>query len=228
MIYVSRKILYPAFIIIFTIVFFVIIYYLSFSQSLEVENSRVEITGDALTFYSKINNISNNYVRGITVNLFQVDSQNAYKVKDLAPGESVDVEIKNIAFSDDLKYDIFISAPFNRVIKLSFVLDEATVRPVTADVSLAKEMQVGEKYNYAVKICNISNTALLGVLWTTVVNNAYFEESFIPQTIDLEINQCKNLNSTLTPIRPGNVRMNFNLKVGDLEQNNVYDIIITE
>ncbi len=228
MIYVSRKILYPAFIVAFTFIFFIIVYFFSFSQSLEVESSRVEIDGETLSFYSKINNISNNYVRGITVSLFQINSQNAYKVKDLAPGESVDIEIKDITFSDDLKYDVFISAPFNRVIKLPFTLDESTVRPVTADVTLAKEMKIGEKYSYSVKICNISNTALLDLLWSTTVNGAYFEESFIPQTIDLAINQCKNLNSTLTPIRPGNVRMNFNLKVGKLEQNSIYDLSISE
>lgn len=228
MIYVSRKILYPLFIVIFSIIFFVIIYFLSFSQSLQVENARVEITGDSLTFYSTITNISNNYVKGITINLFQVDSQNAYKVKNLAPNESVDVEIKDIKFTDDLKYDIFVSALFNRPIKLSFTVDEATVRPVTAEVDLAKNMKIGEKYAYKVKICNISNTALLGVLWSTSVNGSYFEESFIPQTIDLEINQCKNLNSTLTPIRPGDVKLNFNLKIGDLEQNSSYNLSISD
>ncbi len=228
MVYVSRKMLYPAFIVAFTIVFFTIVYFLSFSQSLLVESSRVELDGESLVFYAKITNTSNNYVKNITIDLVQLESQNSYKVKDLAPGESVDVEIKGILFSSDLKYDVFVLAPFNKTIKLSFTLDESTIRPVTAEVTLAKNMKVNGKYDYLVKICNISNTVLNDVLWTATVSSSYFEENFIPQTIDLSINQCKNLNSTLTPIRPGNIKINFNLKVGKLEQNYSQDLVITE
>lgn len=228
MVYVSRKVVYPAFIVAFSIIFFVMIYLFSMSQSLVVEESRVEIDGDSLVFYSTINNISNSYVRNISIDLVHSGGKTTYRVTDIPPNESTDVVISNIGFSDDLSYEVFIMAPFNRTIRLPFVLEEDTIRPVTAEVFLASSMVVGQEYDYLVKLCNVSSNALIDVRWSASTVGNYFEQPLIPQTLDLAINQCKNLNSTLTPIRPGTVRMNFMVSVGRLEQSYSHEIIINE
>lgn len=228
MVYVSRKLLYPAFIVIFSIVFFIMVYLFSISQSLVVEEARFELAGDSLVFYSTINNISNSYVRDISVDLIHSGGKTSYRVEDIPPNESREVVIKDIVFSDDLVYDIFILAPFNRTIRLPFVLEEDTIRPVTAEVFLTGEMVVGEDYDYIVKLCNVSNNALIDVRWSASTNESYFDQPLIPQVIDLGINQCKNLNSTLTPIKSGIARLKFVVSVERLEQSYQHEIFISE
>lgn len=164
MVYVSRKVVYPAFIVSFAIVFFVLIYFFSISQSLVVENSRVEIDGDSLVFYSEVTNISNNYVRNISLDLVHSGGKTTYRINDLSPNESTEVVVRNISFSDNLTYDVFIKAPFNRTINIPFILEQETVRPVTAEVFLNSSMIVGQEYDYVVTICNVSNNALIDVL----------------------------------------------------------------
>lgn len=228
MVFVSRKVLYPSFIVVFSIVFFTLVFFFYFSSGLVADNSSVEIDGDSVVFKTTITNVSNHIIRNIRVELLQEDVDKSVKVGDLRPDENVDVIIDKIPFTNDLYYEVKIDAFLNRPVNLFFTLDESNVRPVDTNVMLAKDMRVGESYDYSVKLCNISNNALIDVFWSESAIGNYFDEVFVPRTIDLGIGECKNLNSTLTPIRPGNVEINFNLRVGKLEQNLEYEIVVVE
>lgn len=225
MVYVSRKIVYPVFILFFTIIFFSIIFLVSFNQVLSVDDASIEIVGGKIILKSNISNISNHLVRDSKM-LIQMDEiQSIVKIKDLSPGEKFEV-ISELPFVETLKYEVFVSSPFSKSIKLFFEIDETTVRPVKAQVQLASNMIIGKKYDVVVSLCNVSNNDLFEVIWLENTVGKYFDESFFQRSVPLKINECKNLYSTLTPITPGEVQMDFILRVGSLEQKYSHKIII--
>jgi hypothetical protein len=226
MVYISRKIIYPSFVVIFSLVFFILLYFFYFSDGLEVSEESIEIVGQSIIYRSIVTNTSMHYVRDVKVDIIDEEFNNSYRIKDLAPGESVDVEIDNIPIVNDYQYDLVISGFLNRPKRFEFSLEASTVRPVDAEVNLASEMQVGTEYNYFVKLCNVSNNALTDVMWSESIEGSYFEQPLIPRTIDLSVNECKNLNSTLTPIREGDIVLDLRLRVGKVEQNYEYNISI--
>jgi hypothetical protein len=226
MLYVPRKILYPLFVLLFIVIFFSIISLMSFSQSLNVRDTSVEVVGDKVIFKATIENVSNHIVEGVTIVFSTKEKEVSEKVSVINPNESLEVAYE-LPFSEDLKYDVYISSPFNRPINLFFELDETTVKPVKAEVNLAKGMVVGNKYDMVVRLCNESQSDLFDVYWVESVQGSFFEEPFFPRTVSLRVNECKNLYSTLTPISPGVVKINFTLRVGQLEQENEYVVNIS-
>jgi hypothetical protein len=226
MLYIPRKIIYPLFILLFIIVFFSIIFLISFNQSLNVTNTSVEVVGDSVLFKATLENVSNHSIDGITINFSTKTQDFSEKIRALGPKESVEV-VYELPFSEDLKYDVYVSSLFNRPINLFFELDQTTVKPVNAEVKLANEMVIGNKYDMVVRLCNESQSDLFDVYWLESVEGDFFKEPFFPRTVSLRVNECKNLYSTLTPIRSGKARMNFILRVGQLEQESSYNINIS-
>ncbi len=223
MVYISRKIVYPIFILLFAIVFFSVIFLFSFNQVLKVDDAELEFFGDKIIFTAKVSNISNHLVRNSELLIRMGDQERIAKIKDLAVGESFEV-ISELPFSESLQYEVFVTTPFSKPIKMFFELDESTVKPVVAEVQIGSDspissiMTIGKKYDVTVSLCNVSKNDLFEVIWFETVNENFFEEKFFPRSISLRINECKNLYSTLTPINSGEANLTFVLRVGSLEQ----------
>jgi hypothetical protein len=226
MVFVSRKIVYPIFIVIFAIAFFTIVYFVSFSQQLSVENASVEFVGEKIVLNADIVNNSNHFIRDAEIVVEMKDEETTAKLDPLAPKEVFSV-VMPLPVSPDLKYDVFVNVPFRKPLHLFFELNESTVKPVNATVQLTTNMIVGEEYDYIVKLCNVSENDLFEVSWKESVVGDYFAEPLFPRTISLGENECKNLYSTLTPINSGQIKIDFILGVGGIEQNSSHTVNIT-
>ncbi len=224
--FISRKIVYPVFIIVFAIIFFTLIYFISFTQVLTVENASLELVGDQVLLKADIVNNSNHSIDDAQVKVVMNNEERVAVVQSISANDRVEFTTE-IPFSENLQYEVYITSSFNRPVHLHFELDETTVRPVTAEVQLTSSMTVGNKYDMIVRLCNVSESDLFEVYWIESVEGSYFEEPFFPRTVSLGVNDCKNLNSTLTPINPGMAKMKFVLRVGKLEQNYSHTITIT-
>jgi hypothetical protein len=229
MVFVSRKIVYPVFVIVFILVFFSIIFLFSFNQVLAVNNASIEFTGSSIVLKADINNISNSVVRNPELVVITKNNSETFKLKDFNVGEKFEL-VKELKLSEDLSYEIFIRAPFSRPIRLFFELDQSTIEPVKAVVQIANNMRVGQEYNVVVRLCNESKNDLFDVAWGASSEQKFFEEAFVNRILvnGLRINECENLYSTLTPIKTGNARINFVLRVGSLIQDYSHVVIISD
>ena len=93
---------------------------------------------------------------------------------------------------------------------------------------LPENMVVGKKYDVVYKLCNVSNNNLHDVSWLETVDKRYFSGDYFLKTISLNVNECINLYSTLTPIKSGESRISFLLKVGALEQKLSQEVVVGE
>ncbi|HNV01133.1 MAG TPA: hypothetical protein PKK60_01755 [archaeon] len=216
-----RKVIYPFFVVVFCIVILVLFYLYFFSEPLRVFESSISVAGEDLVLNIGVENISNHIVKDIQVVIGSgVDKKIALlKPKDnfLSPGEKYTTIIK-FPLIDSNFYEVNIQSPFIRDLKLLFEIEESTLRPVKAEVFIPSKMVVGKKYDIVYKLCNISNNHLFEVSWLETVDNKYFSGDYFLKTISLNVDECINLYSTLTPISSGDTRISFLLKVGSLEQ----------
>ncbi len=227
MVYVPRKIIYPVFLVAFTIIFFSIIFFVSVSQGLDIKDTSVGVTGEKVVFTTTIKNFSNHVIKNIEI----VVVNNNNEIKKILPlleaGDKNFVEIE-MDFSNDLKYDVYVNALFNKTSHFVFELDEDTINPVEAKVELASNMVVGQEYQMLVSLCNKSSNDLYDVYWVEKVEGNYFKESFFPRSLVIEKDQCKTFYPTLTPLVPGKANIEFVLRVGGLEQKYSHTIIISD
>ncbi len=226
-----RKIIYPFFVAIFCIVILVFVFFYFFSQSLEVTQSAISVSGENLVLNISVKNASNHVVKDPVVVIFSNGDKVSVPLKSqnnvLFSGESYQTVVK-FPLTDSNFYEVFVESPFNRPIKLFFEIEESTLRPVKAEVILSSKMVVGTKYDVIVKLCNVSSNDLFEVSWLEIVESNYFDEALDTRSISLKVNECKNLYSTLTPINSGKTRMSFLLRVGSLEQKLSQEIEIEE
>lgn len=218
MVYISRKIIYPIFLLVFTIVFFSIIYLSTFSQALKVDNSSIDFYGQEVILKVEIENISNRVIDDAQILVKMSEGEKSKKIPVLNPNDKNFFEI-TLPFSSDLKYDVYILSPFNKTIYFPFELEQSTVNPVSVKVQIDGDMIIGEEYDLTYTLCNESQNNLHDVYWITQVEGDYFENfNSIVQTVDLDISECRNLYILeLTPIKQGQARIIFKLKVGGLE-----------
>ncbi|MBT4870729.1 MAG: hypothetical protein HON47_04095 [Candidatus Diapherotrites archaeon] len=225
MVYISRKIVYPIFVLIFAIAFFMLIYFVSFSQDLSISNAEFDFSGDKIVLKMDINNTSNHYLRDIEVIVVMGQEESSYIIEELGPREGYKFE-EEFEITEGLKYDVYVKAPYNITKHFPLELDETTVRPVLAKVNLNSEMRVGEEYNVLVTLQNVSKSDISDVIWITTSEGTFFEESFFPRTVSLKSGESKTLYSTLTPISPGVVNLTFTVKIGNIENDFEHEIII--
>jgi hypothetical protein len=223
--YISRKVVYPVFIVLFAIAFFTLIYFVSFSQQVSVENASVELVGEEVLLKADIINNSNHFIRDAELLVVMSGEETTAKLDPLGPKEVFNV-VMPLPISSDLRYDVYVNVPLRKPLHLFFELEESTIKPVTASVQLVSNMVIGQKYNYIVKLCNISENDLSEVTWIELFEGTYFAEETFPRTTSIQKDECKNLYSTLTPINPGQAKINFALKVGEIEQNSSHVINI--
>lgn len=224
-----RKIIYPFFVIIVCLVILTLIYLYFFTEPLKVYESSISVSGENLILNLGVENVSNHLVKDIEVIVLFGGETKVIKLKSennfLAPKEKYSTLIE-IPIVDSNRYEIIVQSPFNRPEKLFFELEESTLKPVRVEVLLPEKMIVGKKYDIVYKLCNVSNNNLYEVSWLETVDKKYFSGDYFLKTIALNVNECINLYSTLTPIKSGETRISFLLKVGTLEQKLSQDVVI--
>jgi hypothetical protein len=223
MVFVSRKIVYPFFLIIFSLVIFGIVFIAFLSNTLVVNNSSVSIVGDKIVLKMQIENTSNHEIGGINIlvksgiidrGFFLKDSQGASTLK---PNEKYDF-VAAIPLGEGLNYSVEIKSLLNKSVFLNFELDQATIDPIKAEVKLPSKLIVGEEYTYSIKLCNQSNNDLGEIYWVPNAQPGEFKETFYEQVIDIKKSSCETLYSTLTPNRTGNIGLSFLLRIGTIEK----------
>jgi hypothetical protein len=226
MVYAPRKLVFPIFVVVFTLTFFAILYLAFFNQSLTISDSSVSVEGDNIVIRMHIDNNTNHFVNGIVVAIRNSAGSSNYFIKDaenpfdsnLAPWEDYNYE-KKLPLSSALNYYVTVSAAFNKAQTINFEVEQETIDPVRAEVSLPSKLYLNEKHTYPIKLCNISGSDLAEVIWFEVANEGDFKESFFQRGIPLKVSECKTIYSTLTPNRTGQIQIGFVLKVGSLEKN---------
>jgi len=216
MVFVSRKVVYPIFVLIFAVAFFALIYFVSFSQDLSVSNAQFDFSGDKIVLKMDINNISNHFVKDIEVLVVNGDKENSHIIKTLAPGEQYYFE-EEFEISEYLRYDVYVKAPFNITKYFPIELNENTIRPVLVSVAIEPEMKVGVQYNPIINFVNVSESDISEVMWITSADGGFFEEEFFPREFSLKLGESKYLPTTFTPKAPGKAKLTFILKVGNIE-----------
>jgi hypothetical protein len=235
MVYSPRKVTYPMFIGIFSLAFFGLLFLIFFNQGLSVRDASVSVSGSNVVFKMFIDNNSGHVVNDISVSIQSAVGKNTYFIKSvknpskssLSPGESYEF-IASQPLSEALDYSVLISAPFNRDINLSFALQESTINPVRAEISIPSKLYLGEKYTYPVKLCNISGSELGGVIWVWQAEEGSFKEEPVERTADLSLNECKTIYAYFTPNKLGTVHVTFVLRIGTLEKKISKDIEVVQ
>ncbi|MEI7961930.1 MAG: hypothetical protein WCI04_06360 [archaeon] len=225
MVFVSRKIAYPFFTVIILTVFFLLLYVGFFSNALyaDIGGSSVSIVGDQIVIKIPVENKSNHVINDIlvTVNSDKRSSvlplKGDYNSTSLLPGEKYTFST-SIPLGESYSYVAVISAPFDGPITINIPLDPETVDPVRAELFLPKSMILGREYNYSVKLCNVSPNELGEVFWIENALAGNFKETFFERSVPLNKAECKTIYSTLTPIKLGDISMNFSLRVGELKK----------
>ena len=225
MVYVSRKIIYPMFVLVFAIAFFMLIYLVSFSNDLSVSNAEFGFSGDKLVIMMDINNVSNHFVRDIEVIVVNGNDVTNLIIEELAPGAQYLFE-REFDISENLVYDVYVKAPFNITKRFTKELEATTIRPVLASIFIEPELKVGQQYNPILTFKNVSESDLSEVVWITSSEGDYFEEEFFPRKFPLKSGESKSLPTTLTPKVPGSVKLTFILKVGNIEYVEEHTVII--
>jgi len=231
--YSPRKVTYPLFIVIFSLCFFGILFLMFFNQGLSVRDASVSVSGSNVVIKMFIDNNSGHQVNNIMVAVESSAGGSKYLIngaKDisesfLAPGQSYEF-VASQPITDSVDYLVRINGSFNREILLNFPLDESTLDPVKAEVSIPSRLYLGEKFTYPVKLCNTSNSELAEVIWLEQAEEGAFKESFFERGTSLKLNECKTIYSTLTPNKLGEIQIVFILKVGSLEKKNSKLIIV--
>ncbi len=225
--YVPRKVIYSFFLVIIVIVIMLLVLFVSFSQALEVSGAQISVVGTEAEVGMVISNTSGHMVRDAVVVIDTGERIVNEKIPELAPGEDYNF-LKRLEIPENLVYKVTISAPYNQPININFEINESTIDPVTAEVTLSKTMVVGETYDLQVNLCNISPSSLPDVQWQESFSDTYFSEESLARSISLDLSQCKYLYSTLTPIKPGTTKIDFRLRVGSAEKNYSQELIVVE
>jgi hypothetical protein len=226
MVYVSRKIIYPMFVLVFAIAFFMLIYLVSFSSDLTISNAQFDFSGDKIVLKMDINNGSNHYIRDIEVIVISGNEEKNHLIEQLEPKEQYKFE-EEYDLSESLTYRVYVKAPFNVTKQFDIELDETTVRPVLASISMAPQMKVGQEYNPILTFKNVSQSDISKIIWITSSEGDYFEDDFFPREFALKSGESKSLPVSFTPKAPGIVKLTFILKVGNIEYEQEHIVTIT-
>lgn len=225
--------MYPFFLIIFSLFIFGIVYIAFLSSSIVVNDPLVSVVGDKIVLKMQIENKSNHEISGITVLVNNGVIERGFSLKGsyansyLKPGEKYDF-VAAIPLDEFLEYSVEIESLFNKSVFLNFELDETTINPINAEVSLPPKLIVGQEYTYPVKLCNQSDNDLGGIYWVPSAKEGDFKENFNPYELDIEKSSCETLYSTLTPNKVGKVGLSFLLRIGSIEKRSSVEINVVD
>lgn len=234
MVFVSRKIVYPFFLIIFSLFIFGIVYIAFLSSTIVVNDPLVSVVGDKIVLKMQIENRSNHEITGVSVLVKNGFIDNGFFLKGsmknstLSPGEKYDF-VAAIPLEEALNYSVEIKSLFNKSVFLNFELDQTTINSINAEVSLPpNKLIVGQEYTYPVKLCNQSNNDLGGIYWVPSAKEGDFRESFDPYELDIKKSSCETLYSTLTPNKAGKLGLSFLLRIGSIEKRSAVEIEVVD
>lgn len=233
MVFVSRKIVYPFFLVVFSLFIFGIIYISVLSSSLAVNDPSVSVVADKIVLKMQIENKSSHEIKGISVLVKNGISDTVFFLKGseagsmLGPNEKYDF-VASIPLGEALNYSVEIKSLLNKSLFLNFNLEQSTIDPVKAEVALPKELVVGQEYTYPVKLCNKSDNDLSEVYWIPAAKEGDFKEVFYEQVISLKKASCETLYSTLTPNKTGDLGLSFLMKVGSIEKRTAIMITVVD
>lgn len=233
MIFVSRKIVYSFFLLVFLVCFLSLVYVFFFNEGLVVKDPSVSLSQNNLVLKMTLYNASMHSISGIKVTVksskkvfeFFLNGDESKSV--LRPGERYDF-LEAIELSESLNYTVFVSAPFSKTIPMNFELKENFINPVLVKVIINPKIYLNEKYSYSVELCNVSDGDLPEVIWVEGADEGFFKESFIERSISLKKGECKTIYSPVTPIKLGTVELKFYLRVGPLSKGSSKVIEIVE
>lgn len=234
MFFVSRKIVYPFFLIIFSLVVFGIVFISFLNNSIVVNNPSVSVSGSNVILKMQLENVSNHSIRGVNVLVKNEVIERTFFLKlsesksILNPNEKFDF-VAEIPLEESLKYFVEVRSLFNKTVFLDFELEESTVDPVKAEVSIPPlPLIYGKSYTYPVKLCNISNNDLSDIYWVPIASAGEFKETFYEQVISIKKSTCETLYSTLTPNKTGNLDLSFLMKIGSIEKRSLVVIDVVD
>ena len=225
MIFISRKVIYPMFVLVFAIAFFMIIYLVSFSSDLSISNAVFDYGGDEIVIKMDINNTSNHYVRDIEVRIVNGTDESSLTIDEIPPGGQYKFE-ERFDSSENLIYDIYVVAPFNITKHFTKELEATTIRPVLASISIDSKMKVGVDSQLILTFENVSQSDISKIIWITSSEGDYFEGDFFPREFSLKSGESKALPVLFTPKAPGIVKLTFILKVGNIEYKEEHTVTI--
>jgi hypothetical protein len=233
MFFVSRKIVYPFFLVIVSLVVFAIVYVAFLSNSIFVNDPLVSVSGDKVVLKMQIENRSNHEITGVNIFVKNGVLDRGFFLKGslqnsvLAPHEKYDF-VAAFPLDEALKYSVEIKSIFNKPVLLNFELDQTTINPIVAQVFLPSKLVFAQEYTYPVKLCNQSNNDLTDIYWIPNAQIGDFKETFYEQTISIKKSSCETLYSTLTPNKLGKVGLSFLLKIGSIEKRSAVQIDIVD
>jgi len=221
MAYVSRKIFYPLFTVLFLLGFFGLLYMVSFSQSIEIINPSYVISGNDIKLTMTLHNYSWHVVNNIKIVIRNGKEEHTYWLNDgfdlnskLDANEFYDFVVAIPINEGDNEYFITLASPFNRPINLMLPLTDDLLNPVTPTIYLPRTLPVNKEYTYSVKLCNNSPGDLSEVIWLEIDKMDVFSDVFFERSISIKKGDCKIIYSTLTPKVTGNVQIFFSMRVG--------------
>jgi hypothetical protein len=222
MVYAPRKLVYPVFTVAVLVAFISMLYLVFLSQSIEVLNPSVSVVGADVVLKMTLVNTSNHEIDGVNVLIKNNSGERLFFLKgdgksSLAPGEKYDF-VASFPLSENLKYNVIVSAPFNKQVPLDFTLEPSTIDPVSVVVYVPFNLKVGQQANYSVKLCNVSNSDLPEVNWIESAEQGLFKEVFFERSISLRILECKTIHLILTPAKAGELTITFTMRVGSIEK----------
>jgi hypothetical protein len=225
--YVPRKVIYSFFLVIVVVIIIAIVIFVSFSQVLQVSDAEVSVTGTKAGIGMNIRNVSYHPVSETRV----IIKSGSFVVEETLPTLQPDENIffyKELEIPENNVYEVSIISPNNQPIRINFEIENSTIDPVRAEVTLSKRMYLGEEYDLKVNLCNISESNLPTVQWVESFNPIFFSGEGLTRSISLDASQCKYLYSKLIPIQTGNTKIDFILRIGSSEKTYSQDLIILE
>jgi len=222
MVYVKRKVLYPFFIVVFTVIFFSVLYMVFIYQPVSFINPRITLNGNHFDMTMVVRNNSNHAITDVN---FLIDLGGEQSVAPLnacnclAPKEDVNVLIKLAFPKERLYYDVQLVSPFMRPARLIVPIEQSMIHPVEANVFMdTNNFVVGRTYKIRVDLKNVSKENLYDVSWSKESEGGFFKDDSIPVSVNLLLGESQSLYLTLTPISPGTTKVTFVLKIGNLEE----------
>ncbi len=223
--YISRKFVYGFFFVIVLFILGIIFYWTVFYQVLELKNSEISVKNSGATIKFDVFNKSNHPIRNVLVTVFFDKNVSRYGVFDVNAHDSYSFE-KQFPISDNLKYIVEVSAPFNPSLKQPFEITGENINPIELTVQIPLNLKLNVSEVAVLTACNISNISLQNIVVEQTFDSTYFSGDFYPYNFSLAQGECKPLYSTFTPIKSGKTSIEFSVIVGGVPRKASQEVTI--
>jgi hypothetical protein len=219
---VSRKIVYPFFILVFGIIFFILIFSAFFSEALAVEDISISSASSTkpLMYFTVVNK-STQVLKDVYYSVYS-----GGEIKKNLVGGGVMNPLSKVEIVVELpdytvrEYGLTVEAQFVRPKKIVVPVQTSTYAPVEMTVNITNKtnMTVGVVQEISILLCNKSQSSLAEIVLNKNYDAEYFNERAVPIRTPLNANQCKTIESGITPKKVGQTQMTFELIVGSMKR----------